>query len=345
MLKRTLQGAGAPAVRLRTASLFVAFSVLLFALFCFSGCAGVTQQTTSQPSQISVVPSSITFSNVVIGQKSTQTVQISNVGQTNVSVTAITLTGSGFSLSSISVPFQLAPGASQTFTVSFTASSTATAKATLTITSGVPSSPTTVAVQGTGQTASAAWQLNPTALSFGTVALQSTLALPGTVKNTGNASVTISSVSISNPEWSTTGLASGTTLAPGQQLTFAVVFGPTASGNVTGTLQIASSSTSSLTMNLAGTGGTTSTPPPASQHTVTLTWNPSSSVVSGYHIYRGSASGGPYSLLNSVLYQGTSFVDSNVVNGTQYFYVTTAVDASGVESVFSNEASATIPNQ
>jgi fibronectin type 3 domain-containing protein len=78
---------------------------------------------------------------------------------------------------------------------------------------------------------------------------------------------------------------------------------------------------------------------------VTLTWNPSTSVVSGYHIYRGTTSGGPYSLLNSILDPGTSFVDSNVAKGSEYFYVTTAVDSFGVESVFSNEASATIPNQ
>lgn len=341
MLRKTLQGVGAPAVRLRTALLYSAPAILLCALF-FSGCAGVTQQTTSESSpQISVVPSSITFSNVVVGQKSTQTVQISNVGQTSLNVTAISLTGSGFSLSSISVPFLLAPGANKTLTVTFTASSTSTASATLTITSDAPSSPMTVAIQGTGETASAAWQMNPTSLTFGATPLNSTQALPATIKNTGNASVTVGSVSISNPEWSTTGLASGTTLAAGQQLTFSIVFDPTIAGNATGTLQVSSSSTSSvLTMSLAGTGTSTT-----GQHTVTLTWNPSTSAVSGYHIYRGSVSGGPYSLLNSTLDAGTSFVDSNVVNGNEYFYVTTAVDSSGVESLFSNEASATIPNQ
>jgi len=77
---------------------------------------------------------------------------------------------------------------------------------------------------------------------------------------------------------------------------------------------------------------------------VTLNWNPSTSVVSGYNVYRGTVSGGPYSLLNSSLDSGTSYVDLSVVSGSQYFYVTTAVDASGAESTFSNEASATIPN-
>src|SRR5215470_7145711 len=109
-----LQGAGAPAVRLRTALLCFAPFALLFAALFFSGCAGVAQQTQSSP-QISVAPSSITFSNVVVGQQSSQTVQISNTGNASLNVTGITLTGSGFALSSISVPFQLAPGANKTF--------------------------------------------------------------------------------------------------------------------------------------------------------------------------------------------------------------------------------------
>src|SRR5262250_2397877 len=123
MLKK-LQGAGAPAVRLRTALLFFAPFALLFAALFSSGCAGVVQQTNTQSSpQISVVPNSITFNNVVVGQQSSQTVQISNTGKANVNVTAVTLTGSGFAISSISVPFQLAPGANKAFTVTFTASS------------------------------------------------------------------------------------------------------------------------------------------------------------------------------------------------------------------------------
>src|SRR5262249_17874586 len=149
----------------------LAYALLCSALF-FSGCAGVTQQTSTQPSaQISVVPSSITFSNVVVGQQSSQTVQVSNTGNANLNVTGITVTGTGFALSSISVPFQLAPGANKTFTVTFTASSTSTVNATVSITSDAPTSPLAVAVQGTGQAASASWQVIPASLSFATVAL------------------------------------------------------------------------------------------------------------------------------------------------------------------------------
>src|SRR5579859_4524921 len=117
MLEKLFQADGAPAARPKTAVPPYALFSLLFAALLLSGCAGVTQQTNTQSSaQISVVPSSITFTNVVVGQKSSQTVQISNTGQTALNVTGISITGIGFSLSSISVPFQLSPGANKTFT-------------------------------------------------------------------------------------------------------------------------------------------------------------------------------------------------------------------------------------
>jgi fibronectin type 3 domain-containing protein len=39
----------------------------------------------------------------------------------------------------------------------------------------------------------------------------------------------------------------------------------------------------------------------------------------------------------------TAFNDANVTSGATYFYVVTAVDGQGAESVFSNEATAAIP--
>jgi len=44
------------------------------------------------------------------------------------------------------------------------------------------------------------------------------------------------------------------------------------------------------------------------------------------------------------LIPGMNYTDSAVQNGATYFYVTTAVDGSGNESAFSNEASAAVPN-
>lgn len=57
-----------------------------------------------------------------------------------------------------------------------------------------------------------------------------------------------------------------------------------------------------------------------------------------YNIYRGSATGGPYSLLSSAVDPVHTYSDSSVVSGNSYYYVITSVNIYGVESVFSNEA-------
>ncbi|HET9180174.1 MAG TPA: IPT/TIG domain-containing protein [Terriglobia bacterium] len=79
-------------------------------------------------------------------------------------------------------------------------------------------------------------------------------------------------------------------------------------------------------------------------HTVGLAWTDSSTSVSGYNIYRSSTSGGPYIRLNSNLISGTSFSDAKVQAGDTYFYVTTAVNTSNVESSYSNQAQAIVPS-
>jgi hypothetical protein len=82
----------------------------------------------------------------------------------------------------------------------------------------------------------------------------------------------------------------------------------------------------------------------AQSHSVVLTWLASTSTVSGYNVYRGTANGGPYTLVNTSLVAGLSFTDSTVQNGLTYFYVATAVDSSGNESPYSSPpAQANIP--
>ncbi len=80
-------------------------------------------------------------------------------------------------------------------------------------------------------------------------------------------------------------------------------------------------------------------------HYVVLNWVASSSPdVAGYNVYRGSASGGPYTRVNSSLIAGMTFTDSYVASGNTYYYVSTAVDVSNNESAYSNEAAATAPS-
>ena len=80
------------------------------------------------------------------------------------------------------------------------------------------------------------------------------------------------------------------------------------------------------------------------QHSVALSWIASTSTVAGYNVYRSTVSGTQYAKVNSSLVVGSlAYTDTTVLGGTVYYYVTTAVDASGNESVHSNEVSANIP--
>jgi len=76
-------------------------------------------------------------------------------------------------------------------------------------------------------------------------------------------------------------------------------------------------------------------------HGAILTWTASTSVgVTGYNVYRGTVSGGPYVLLRSV--NALTYTDTTGTSGSTYFWDVNSVQ-SGNESVHSNEVSATFP--
>jgi hypothetical protein len=83
---------------------------------------------------------------------------------------------------------------------------------------------------------------------------------------------------------------------------------------------------------------------PATQHIVDLNWNGSTSTnISGYNVYRGMTSAGPYAKINAGLVASTLYTDSSVVSGQTYYYTVTAVDSSGAESGYSSQTQAVVP--
>jgi hypothetical protein len=96
---------------------------------------------------------------------------------------------------------------------------------------------------------------NPTSLSFGSVNSGSSNSLGVTLTNSGNSSVTISSVTSAGAGFTGSGVAAGTVLSAGQSITLNVVFDPTAAGSVSGSITVASNATNSpVTIGLTGTG-------------------------------------------------------------------------------------------
>lgn len=183
--------------------------------------------------------------------------------------------------------------------------------------------------------------VSPSILNFGSVAVGSSNSLTATLSASG-ADVQVSSANWNGQGYSLTGISFPVTVSAGTNKSFTVVFAPTAAGSTPGSVTFASNaSNASLVENFSGTATTGSTG--GTQHSVTLTWDAGTAQVAGYNIYRGTASGGPYTKLNSSLDTATTYTDSTVQSSTTYFYVATAVDSSQDESSFSNQISAAIP--
>ena len=127
----------------------------------------------------------------------------------------------------------------------------------------------------------------------------------------------------------------GSNFAPGAAVNFGSVV-----------MTVTDNTVSQITGTLPCSAATITNPMNGVQHVAALSWNapadvPGVAVVS-YNVYRGTATGGPYTFLTGVN-PGVSHTDNTVVSGQTYYYAVTTVGADGSESVFSNEVKATIP--
>jgi P pilus assembly chaperone PapD len=288
--------------------------------------------------QISVIPSSISFGSVTVGVSNTQTITIRNAGTATLTVTQASLAGTGFTSSGLVLPLSIPAGGSSAFTVGFAPASAGSFSGSITFVSNTPNSPLVVPISGTGVASILQLSASPASLSFGSLTTGTSATQSVTISNTGNSSVSISQVSASGAGFSTSGIALPLSLAAGQSTSFSVSFAPASAGSLAGSVTVVSNATNSpLVVALSGTGVA-----PVS-HAVSLSWTPSSSTYSGFNIYRGTTSGGPYTRLDTSVVSATSYVDSGVSSGSTYYYVATEVDSSGTESAYSGEVSAKIP--
>jgi len=316
-----------------------------------AGCANYNSQTsTSTPAPALVASAnSFNFNTVVVGQSATQTLHLTNSGSAPLQISSISLSNKEFAISGPSLPRVVLPALSVDYTVAFAPTTPGNASASLTITSNAPHSPAAISLAGVAEKVVAALQVTPTSINFGNENLQTTATKNVTLQNTGDINITINGVTATGSGFGYSSLSPGFSLSPNQQVTFQVWFRPQTSGAASGTVSILSANlTSPETVSLTGDGVSSTpapppTPSPATQYTVHLTWNPSSSVVAGYRVYRSTTSGTSYNPLFSSPLNALSFDDPTVTNGDTYYYVVTAVDDNGVESLYSNQATANVP--
>ena len=290
------------------------------------------------PGTLSANPTSLSFGTVQVGNSSNLSETVTNTGGSSVTISQSNVTGTGFSISGLTLPTTLNSGQSVTFTATFAPTTAGAVSGTLAIISNASNSPLNIGLSGTGG-APGQLSVSPSTLNFGNVLVNSSKALSGSLTATG-ASVTVSSGSSDSSEFVLSGITLPKTIAAGQSATFTVTFTPNASGAASASLTFLSNASNSPTVEALTGNGQAPLP-----HSVDLTWNASGSPnVVGYNVYRRTASGSYGSPINGgSLVATTAYTDSGVTSGQTYFYVAKAVDSSNVESGPSNEVQAVIP--
>jgi hypothetical protein len=292
---------------------------------------GVTQGT------LTANPTNLALGNVQVGSSTSLSETLTNTGGSTVAISQANLSGAGFSITGLNgFPISLTANQSVTFTATFTPTSAGAVSGSLSIVSNASNSPLNLALSGTG-TAAGTLAVSPSSLSLGNVVVGSSSSLSGTLTATG-ASVTVQPASDTNSEFVLSGISLPTTIPAGQSATFTVTFTPQLSGATSASLSFPSNASNSPAVQTMTGTGTAQT-----QHTLDLTWNASADAV-GYNIYRGTAPGGPYTMINSSLDSTTTYTDNTVVSGQTYYYVATAVNGDSQESGYSNQTTAIVPN-
>jgi hypothetical protein len=199
----------------------------------------------------SLSPTTLTFSSQTVDTMSAaQTATLTNNGIGPLTITSVTTTGNYSQTNTCGT--SLTAGANCTISVFFTPTAAGTLHGSVVVTDSATSSPQSLTTTGTGSISTVAFA--PADLSFVNQVVHTSSAKKS-IKLTNNtgAAVTISKMTIS-ANYSETNTC-GTGLAVGASCTIGVIFTPTVSGILSGTLTVTDNAGSDLqTVPLSGTG-------------------------------------------------------------------------------------------
>ena len=251
----------------------------------FSAIISVTDNATGSPQVValsgtgtsipapaaSLTPPSLAFTAQTGTTSAMQAVTLKNTGDAALTISSVSLGGTnpGDFAQSNTCSSSLAAGASCSISVTFTPASAASFSAILSIADNATGSPQTVTLTGTGTAPPAPIaSITPSSLTFTAQTGATAAAQTATLKNTGNASLTISAVALGGTDASDFAQTNtcGSSLAAGASCSISVTFTPASAASFSATLSIADNAAASpQTVTLSGTGAA----PPPPTYTVT----------------------------------------------------------------------------
>jgi N,N-dimethylformamidase beta subunit-like, C-terminal/HYDIN/CFA65/VesB-like, Ig-like domain/Cep192 domain 4 len=214
---------------------------------------------------VSLSPAALAFSSQNVGTTSGALgLTLTNTGTSSLNVTSVTLGGANpgdFAKSADSCTgANIAVNATCTVSVTFSPTATGSRSASLSFTDNAPASPQTVALSGTGVSASPTVSFNPTSVGFGNQNIGTTSAAQTvTVTNTGTATLSVTSVALGGTNASDFTISAdsctGAMVAVNATCSVGVKFAPTAAGSRSASLSFTDNAPASpQTVALSGTG-------------------------------------------------------------------------------------------
>lgn len=201
---------------------------------------------TSQPG-FTLSTSALSFGNVNIGESATRSIRVTNSGDTSLSGSSVTFSGSSYT-SSHNCPAVLSSGSSCDVTIVFTPVEGVTSSASLTVGFvGVASKAATVTATGQGDLLSA----NTLSQDFGPVLLLANKSLTYTISNTGALPATLAYSALPT-EMARLGTCSSV-LASGASCTVVLRYSPTTTAGVSGSFDVTAQNTG-VSLSYSGTG-------------------------------------------------------------------------------------------
>jgi centrosomal CEP192-like protein/HYDIN/CFA65/VesB family protein len=208
--------------------------------------SGTGTTGTTPAAALTVTPSTVAFGSVAVGSEQSQTIHVENTGGESASISKLTVSGTGVSVSGITAPMTLAAGQTANLTVSYKPVATGTLAGSVSIASNATDPSVVVGINATATSSTLA--ATPSSVSFGNVAVGSDTTQTIRLQNIGTSQVTISAITPSVSSIAISGVTLPIKLAAGTSATLTAAYKPTAAGSIAGKITVTSNAVGSPTI-------------------------------------------------------------------------------------------------